>query len=112
GIDFISMIRGYMGSDEALSRVIPPMGTPVAPHLEFAGEINREVGVPVMHASRINDVATARPAIRDGLLDLVGMTRAHIADPHIVAKIQAGEEDRIRPSVRGLRWLHEIYQAP
>ena len=99
GIDFISIIRGYMGSDEALSRVIPPMGTPVAPHLEFAGEIKREVGVPVMHASRINDVATARHAIRDGLLDLVGMTRAHIADPHIVAKIQAGEEDRIRPCV-------------
>ena len=69
------------------------MGTPVAPHLEFAGEIKR-AGVPVMHASRINDVATACHAIRDGLLDLVGMTRAHIADPHIVAKIQAGEEDR------------------
>ena len=67
--------------------VIPPMGTPVAPHLEFAGEIKRAVAVPVMHASRINDVATARHAIRDGLLDLVGMTRAHIADPHIVAKI-------------------------
>ena len=96
GVDFISVIRGYMASDEALSRVIPPMGTPVAPHLEFAGEIKRAVGVPVMHASRINDVATARHAIRDGLLDLVGMTRAHIADPHIVAKIQAGEEDRIR----------------
>ena len=111
GVDFISVIRGYMASDEALSRVIPPMGTPVAPHLEFAGEIKREVGVPVMHASRINDVATARHAIRDGLLDLVGMTRAHIADPHIVAKIQAGEEDRIRPCVGASYCLDEIYQA-
>jgi 2,4-dienoyl-CoA reductase-like NADH-dependent reductase (Old Yellow Enzyme family) len=111
GIDFISVIRGYMASDEALSRVIPPMGTPVAPHLEFAGEIKREVGVPVMHASRINDVATARHAIRDGLLDLVGMTRAHIADPYIVAKIQAGEEDRIRPCVGASYCLDEIYQA-
>jgi NADPH-dependent 2,4-dienoyl-CoA reductase/sulfur reductase-like enzyme len=87
------------------------MGTPVAPHLEFAGEIKREVGVPVMHASRINDVATARHAIRDGLLDLVGMTRAHIADPYIVAKIQAGEEDRIRPCVGASYCLDEIYQA-
>jgi 2,4-dienoyl-CoA reductase-like NADH-dependent reductase (Old Yellow Enzyme family) len=111
GVDFISVIRGWMASDEALSRVIPPMGTPVAPHLEFAGEIKRAVGVPVMHASRINDAATARHAIRDGLLDLVGMTRAHIADPHIVAKIQAGDEDRIRPCVGASYCLDEIYQA-
>lgn len=110
GIDFISVIKGYMASDEALSRVIPPMGTPVAPHLSFAGQVKKELGIPVMHASRINDVATARHAIRDGLLDLVGMTRAHIADPHIVAKIQAGDEDRIRPCVGATYCLDEIYQ--
>src|ERR1700754_3123266 len=111
GIDFISVIRGYMASDEALSRVIPPMGTPVAPHLEFAGRVKEALQIPVMHAARINDVATARHAIRDGLIDLVGMTRAHIADPHIVAKIQAGEEDRIRPCVGASYCLDEIYQS-
>ncbi len=110
GIDFISVIKGYMASDEALSRVIPPMGTPVAPHLEFAAHVKRTLAIPVMHAARINDVATARHAIRDGLIDLVGMTRAHIADPHIVAKIQAGEEDRIRPCVGASYCLDEIYQ--
>ena len=78
--------------------MIPPMGTPVAPHLEFAGEIKREVAVPVMHASRINDVATARHAIREGLLDLVGMTRAQIADPHIVAKIPAAKRTGSGPA--------------
>lgn len=112
GVDFISIIRGHMASDEALSRVIPPMGTPVAPHLEFAGEIRRQVSVPVMHASRINDVATARHAIRDGLLDLVGMTRAHIADPHIVAKLIAGEEDRIRPCVGASYCLDQDLPRP
>jgi 2,4-dienoyl-CoA reductase-like NADH-dependent reductase (Old Yellow Enzyme family) len=87
GIDFISIIRGYMGSDEALSRVIPPMGTPVAPHLEFAGEIKRQVGVPVMHASRINDVATARHAIRRRACSiLVGMTRAAHRRPRISSR--------------------------
>ncbi|OBC12063.1 N-methylproline demethylase [Mycobacterium sp. 852013-50091_SCH5140682] len=110
GIDFISVIKGYMASDEALSRVIPPMGTPVAPHLEFAGQVKQALSIPVMHAARINDVATARHAIRDGIIDLVGMTRAHIADPHIVAKIRAGEEDRIRPCVGASYCLDEIYQ--
>ena len=55
--------------------------------------------LPVFHAARISDIATARYAIREGLLDMVAMTRAHIADPHIVRKIEAGQEDRIRPCV-------------
>jgi 2,4-dienoyl-CoA reductase-like NADH-dependent reductase (Old Yellow Enzyme family) len=111
GVDFISVIRGHIDTDEALSRVIPPMGTPSAPHLRFAGEVKRSVRVPVMHAARINDVATARYAVREGLLDLVGMTRAHIADPHIVAKIRSGAEDRIRPCVGAGYCLDAIYQA-
>ena len=45
---------------------------------------------PVFHAARIADVATARHAIAAGKLDMVGMTRAHIADPHIVRKIDGG----------------------
>jgi 2,4-dienoyl-CoA reductase-like NADH-dependent reductase (Old Yellow Enzyme family) len=111
GVDFISVIRGHIDTDDALSRVIPPMGTPSAPHLQFAGEVKRSVGVPVMHAARINDVATARYAVREGLLDLVGMTRAHIADPYIVAKVGAGEEDRVRPCVGAGYCLDAIYQA-
>ncbi|MCB0093192.1 MAG: NAD(P)-binding protein, partial [Caldilineaceae bacterium] len=42
---------------------------------------------------------TARQAVRDGILDMVAMTRAHIADPHLVNKISRGEEKRIRPCV-------------
>ena len=66
------------------------MGTPSAPFLDFAGEVKRAVDIPVMHASRIADVATARYAIREGLLDLVGMTRAQIADPHLVRQARRG----------------------
>ena len=75
------------------------MGVPQAPHLSFAGEIKRHFNLPVMHAARINDVATARYAVKEELLDLVSMTRGHIADPHIVSKIMRGEEDQIRPCV-------------
>lgn len=111
GIDFLSVIRGHIDTDAALAKVIPPMGTPSAPHLDFAGWVKKELGIPVMHASRIADVATARHAIRDGLLDLVGMTRAQIADPYLVAKIAAGQEDRIRPCVGAGYCLDAIYQA-
>jgi len=111
GIDFLSVIRGTIDSDAHLAKVIPSMGTPSAPHLAFAGEIRRAVDIPVMHASRISDVATARHAVRDGLVDLVGMTRAQIADPHLVAKLAAGDEDRIRPCVGANYCLDAIYQS-
>ncbi|MGH3425316.1 MAG: NAD(P)-binding protein, partial [Nocardioidaceae bacterium] len=111
GIDFLSVIKGSIESDAALAKVIPSMGTPSAPFLEFSGEIKRAVDVPVMHASRIADVATARHAVREGLLDLVGMTRAQIADPHLVAKLRAGEEDRIRPCVGANYCLDAIYES-
>lgn len=109
GIDFISIIRGSVETDAAMGKMIPPMGTPSAPHLRFAGEVRAAVGVPVMHAARIVDVATARHAVSEGLLDLVGMTRALIADPYLPAKTAAGQEDRIRPCVGAATCIDGIY---
>lgn len=110
GLDFYSVLRGSIDSDHAMTRVIPSMGQPSAPALDFAARVKRDVGIPVMHAGRIADVATARHAIRDGLLDLVGMTRAHLADPYLVSKIAAGQEDRIRPCVGASYCLDAIYK--
>ncbi|GIK98251.1 MAG: N-methylproline demethylase [Alphaproteobacteria bacterium] len=110
-VDFINVIRGRIDSDEALSHVIPTMGTPVAPHLSLASEVKRELGVPVFHAARINDVATARHAVAEGHLDMVGMTRAHMADPHIAAKIMRGEEDQIRPCVGAAYCIDRLYEG-
>lgn len=111
GIDFISVIKGFIDTDNELARMIPPMGTPAAPHLEFAGWVKRNVDVPVMHAARIGDVATARYAIAEGLLDLVGMTRALIADPHLVEKVATGHTDRIRPCVGANMCIDGIYTS-
>jgi 2,4-dienoyl-CoA reductase-like NADH-dependent reductase (Old Yellow Enzyme family)/thioredoxin reductase len=111
GIDFLSVIKGNIDSDAHLAAVIPSMGTPAAPFLEFTGELKRALDIPVMHAARIQDVATARYAVREGLLDLVGMTRPQLADPHLVRKLAAGEEDRIRPCVGANYCLDAIYDS-
>jgi 2,4-dienoyl-CoA reductase-like NADH-dependent reductase (Old Yellow Enzyme family)/NAD(P)-dependent dehydrogenase (short-subunit alcohol dehydrogenase family) len=111
GIDFLSVIKGTIGNDEGLARVIPPMGTPSAPFLDFAGQVKRALDLPVMHAARINDVATARYAIREGLLDLVGMTRAMMADPHLVNKAATGLGDRIRPCVGATYCLDALHRT-
>jgi 2,4-dienoyl-CoA reductase-like NADH-dependent reductase (Old Yellow Enzyme family)/thioredoxin reductase len=111
GIDFISLIKGSIATDADLARMIPPMFTPAAPHLEFAGQIKQKLSVPVMHAARIADVATARYAISEGLLDLVGMTRALMADPELPNKIKTGRTDQIRPCVGASMCIDSIYQS-
>jgi 2,4-dienoyl-CoA reductase-like NADH-dependent reductase (Old Yellow Enzyme family) len=110
-LDFVNVIRGHIDTDEGLAHVIPGMGTPAAPHLAFAGEVRAALGVPTFHAARIADLATANHAIAEGLVDLVGMTRAHMADPHIVAKLGRGEEARIRPCVGVGYCIDRIYEG-
>ncbi|MGI9465243.1 MAG: FAD-dependent oxidoreductase, partial [Aestuariivirgaceae bacterium] len=110
-IDFINVIRGVVEHDTPLARVIPVTGMRSAPHLDFAGEIRTETRFPTFHAARISDVATARHAVAEGKLDMVGMTRAHIADPHIINKIAAGREDDIRPCVGATYCLDRIYEG-
>ncbi len=110
-IDFLNIIRGHIDSDAALNNVIPIQGMASAPHLDFAGEVRAATKFPVFHAARIGDVATARHAIAEGKLDMVGMTRAHIADPHIVNKVMSGQEANIRPCVGATYCLDRIYEG-
>ncbi|MGZ3218015.1 N-methyl-L-proline N-demethylase HpbA [Paracoccus sp. T5] len=110
-VDFLNVVRGHIDTDAGLTDLIPVQGMRNAPHLEFAGEIRRATGFPTFHAAKIPDVATARHAIASGLLDMVGMTRAHMADPHLVRKVAEGREDDIRPCVGANYCLDRIYQG-
>ena len=107
-IDFFNAIFGRMDTDLALAEHnMPGMSQPLAPFLSTVGAFKREVGLPVFHAARIPDIATARHAIAEGLLDMVAMTRAHMADPQIVNKLMRGEEERIRPCVGASHCMHK-----
>ncbi len=110
-VDFVNIIRGRIFTDPAMTDVIPIQGMRSAPHLDLAGRIKAEVGLPTFHAARIPDVATARHAVASGMLDMVGMTRAHMADPHVVQKIVEGREEDIRPCVGATYCLDRIYQG-
>jgi len=110
-VDVLNVIRGRVHTDPALTDVIPVQGMKSAPHLDFAGSVRAATGLPTFHAARIPDVATARHAVSAGLLDMVGMTRAHMADPHIVQKLREGREDDIRPCVGATYCLDRIYQG-
>ena len=110
-LDFLNVIKGRIHTDPAMTDVIPVQGMQSGPHLDFAGAVKQATGMPTFHAARIQDVATARHAVAAGLLDMVGMTRAHMADPHIVQKIIEKREDDIRPCVGATYCLDRIYQG-
>ncbi|MBO9456484.1 N-methyl-L-proline N-demethylase HpbA [Paracoccus sp. R12_1] len=110
-VDFLNVVKGHIDTDPGLTDVIPIQGMRNAPHLDFAGRIRAETQFPTFHAAKIPDVATARHAIASGKLDMVGMTRAHMADPHLVRKVIEGREDDIRPCVGANYCLDRIYQG-
>lgn len=49
----------------------------------------------VFVAGRVLDIHAAASAVSAGSADMVGMTRAHLADPHIVRKAREAREDEI-----------------
>ncbi|WP_372374167.1 FAD-dependent oxidoreductase [Vreelandella venusta] len=110
-VDFLNIVKGHIDTDPGLTDVIPIQGMPSAPHLDFAGDIKREVDFPTFHGAKIQDVATARHAIASGKVDMIGMTRAHMADPHLMKKVIEGREEEIRPCVGANYCLDRIYQG-
>ena len=110
-LDFINVASSSLATEEGLSKAIPPSGTPLMPFVSLAASIKAEIDLPVLHATRITDLASARHAISSGLIDLAGMTRAHIADPHIVAKLERGEADRIRVCVGASFCINRLHQG-
>lgn len=110
-VDFLNVTRGHIDTDAGITDMIPVQGMRNAPHLEAAGTVRAATGIPVFHAAKVPDVATARHAIASGLVDMIGMTRAHLADPDIVSHIAAGQEGRIRPCVGANFCLDRRFQG-
>jgi len=98
-IDYLSVIGSGADTHNTLANCMPPMALPPEPFVHLAAGIKSVVGIPVMHAQSIRDATQAERILAQGWADLVGMTRAQIADPHFAIKIRNGEEDRIRQCV-------------
>ncbi len=98
-VDFLNVFAGAPYDDLGLADWVPPMGNPSAPHVNIAGHLRAAVSLPVFHAGGVADIATARWAVAENKVDMIGMTRAHIADPYLVQKLSAQREGDIRPCV-------------
>jgi 2,4-dienoyl-CoA reductase-like NADH-dependent reductase (Old Yellow Enzyme family) len=93
-VDYISVSGG---SDLAVDRMIPSMWRGRGVNVGLAAQL-REMGVTtrILVTGRIVDPAMADQIIGDGHADLVGMTRALIADPEMPRKAFAGRLDDVR----------------
>ncbi|QGG80432.1 NAD(P)-binding protein [Litorivicinus lipolyticus] len=98
-VDFISVVGSGADTHNTLANCMPPMALPPEPFLDLAASIKSVVKVPVMHAQGIRDPNQAERALSQGMVDLVGMTRGMIADPHMINKIRDGKETQIRQCV-------------
>jgi 2,4-dienoyl-CoA reductase-like NADH-dependent reductase (Old Yellow Enzyme family) len=110
-IDYMTVNFGKIDTDHALAYHIPGMRFPLAPWVGQIAQVRDRISVPVFHACKLADLSSARHAVAEGILDAAGMVRAHIADPEIVNKLRAGQEDRIRPCVGAGYCLDRIYQG-
>ncbi len=98
-VDFLTISTAQNASPMGLARSIPGMWAPPHPYVDLAGAMRRAAGIPVFHAGRFLTLEQAAQAVNGGQIDMVGMTRAHIADPHLVKKALSGRSADIRPCV-------------
>src|SRR6266536_1045884 len=79
--------------------VTPSLYHPHALYAELAAATRSVVKAPVILAGRVSTPEPAETLLASGVCDLVGMTRAMIADPEMPKKAMEGRLDDIRTCV-------------
>lgn len=91
-LDFVSFVLGDSATFHGSSFIAPrPLTAPDG----IIGTLQRLThhlpdNVAVLATTRVLDLGQADAVVAEGLADMVGMTRAHIADPHLVRKAATG----------------------
>ena len=96
-LDFVSLVLGHSAFPSASTWIAPPPPTPAAAIALPSAAVRTAIApeLKVLATTRVVDLEAADRMIRDGVADLVGMTRALIADPELIAKTQAGATDEV-----------------
>lgn len=96
-VDFVNV---SLGNYHSFPKLIGGMHEPVGYELETAEPVTRVTGdTPSIVTGRFRTMEEVDQAIRLGQADLVGMTRATIADPDLVNKTSSGQASRVRPCI-------------
>ena len=112
-VDFLSIIGGGAHTYELQAAAVPNMSYAAGVFVPLAAAIKQAApGLPILHASRIVDPVHADRLVAAGQIDVVGMTRALIADPDLPRKAREGRLDDIRTCVGANEGcIDRIYQG-
>ena len=89
-----TLTAGHYRSRPSAQIVLPPMKFPDATFLDYAADVKKDVGVPVIAVGRLGDPATAEAAVMQGKADFIALGRSLVADPQWVDKVRRGEPIR------------------
>lgn len=96
-IDYISISSSFY---EALFSQGQGMQVPVGGiYSGQCAQIKEVVDLPIMNTLRVNDPVQAEKLLADGIVDMVGMCRALIADPELPNKALQGRLEEIRSCI-------------
>ncbi len=95
-LDYINVWLGLAPDKASFRAHWPPYYHAPGEFAERPAGIKQLVSLPVIGIGRINTPALAERMLAEGKMDLVGMVRELIADPHLPNKAREGRVDDIR----------------
>jgi thioredoxin reductase len=94
-LDYLNVVLGTSRTYYGSSYIVPPLTVPISELHDAWRALRQAVKLPILAASRHRRPEEAEAALAEGLIDVVGMTRALISDPHLPNKAKAGRTDEI-----------------
>jgi 2,4-dienoyl-CoA reductase-like NADH-dependent reductase (Old Yellow Enzyme family) len=92
-VDFVDLALGNSATYAGSVGIVPPAPVERVAIAEPAGAVRALLrSLPMIATTRVLDLADAERLVADGVADVVGMTRAQIADPDLVRKAIEGRE--------------------
>ena len=98
-LDYLNIIVGTNYDRIQRMEHWPPTPAPPGLFVPLAAAIKAKVAIPVFTTGRITDPVLAETILANNHADMIGMTRAQIADPKLVQKIMENRLDDIRPCI-------------
>ena len=98
-VDYVSVTAGNNTRKMARVDHWPPTPAPFGTFRHLSRAVKGGVDVPVATVGRVTTVDLAEEILAAGDADLVGMVRAHVADPRLLPKARSGAPKTIRPCI-------------
>lgn len=105
----VDYVHGVVGSPWGNPSYIQPTYFEPGEFAPIAGEMKKALSIPFVHTGRITDPDVAERVLAEGHADVVGIARAHIAEPDLLKKAREGRGHEIRPCVGGNECISRRY---